>query len=418
MRQTKLFTKTRKEAPADETSKNAELLIRAGFVHKEMAGAYSYLPLGLRVLKNVEKIIREEMDAIGGQELVMTALQRKDVWEKVGRWDDDLVDVWFKTKLKDGAELGLGFTHDEQVVNLLTEYVNSYKDLPLYVYQIQTKFRNELRAKSGVMRGREFVMKDLYSFDTSEEAQDVFYEKVKKAYMKIYSRCGIGHKTYITLATGGTFSQYSHEFQTISEAGEDVIFLDEEKNIAVNQEITTDEELAKLGIEKKNLVEHKSVEVGNIFKQGTKFTDPFDLKYKDSDGEIKSIYMGGYGIGVTRLIGVIAEVLSDDKGIIWPKEIAPFAVHLIAAGNDENVLKTSEEMYTNLTNAGIEVLFDDREVGAGEKFNDSDLIGIPLRVVVGKRSLEAGEVEIKERRDEKTKMVKIESIVDEIKNYV
>ncbi len=418
MRQTKLFTKTRKEAPADETSKNAELLIRAGFVHKEMAGAYSYLPLGLRVLKNIEKIIREEMDAIGGQELIMTALQRKDVWEKVGRWDDNLVDVWFKTKLKDGADLGLGFTHDEQVVNLLTEYVNSYKDLPLYVYQIQTKFRNELRAKSGVMRGREFVMKDLYSFDTSEEAQDMFYEKVKKAYMKIYSRCGIGHKTYITLATGGTFSQYSHEFQTISEAGEDVIFLDEEKNIAVNQEITTDEELAKLGIEKKNLVEHKSVEVGNIFKQGTKFTDPFDLKYKDSDGEIKSIYMGGYGIGVTRLIGVIAEVLSDDKGMIWPKEIAPFAVHLIAAGNDENVLKTAEEIYTNLTNAGIEVLFDDRDTGAGEKFNDSDLIGIPVRVVVGKRSLEAGEVEIKERRDEKTKMVKIESIVEELKNYV
>lgn len=419
MRQTKLFTKTRKEAPADETSKNAELLIRAGFVHKEMAGVYSYLPLGLKVLKNIEKIIREEMDAIGGQEVIMTALQRKEVWEKVGRWSDDLVDVWFKTKLKDGAELGLGFTHDEQVVNLLTEYVNSYKDLPLYVYQIQTKFRNELRAKSGVMRGREFVMKDLYSFDTSEEEQDKFYEKVKKAYMKVYSRCGIGHRTYITLATGGTFSQYSHEFQTISEAGEDVIFLDEEKNIAVNQEIMMDEELTKLGIERKNLVERKSVEVGNIFKQGTKFTDPFDLKYKGSDGEIKSVYMGGYGIGVTRLVGVIAEVLADDKGLIWPKEVAPFSVHLISAGvDDENVRAKSEELYEALRNAGVDVLFDDRDTGAGEKFADADLIGIPLRVVVGKRTLSEGMIEIKERREEKSRMIKPEDLIAEIKNYV
>lgn len=419
MRQTKLFTKTRKEAPADEASKNAELLIRAGFVHKEMAGVYSYLPLGLKVLKNIEKIIREEMDAIGGQEVIMTALQRKEVWEKVGRWNDDLVDVWFKTKLKDGGELGLGFTHDEQVVNLLTEYVNSYKDLPLYVYQIQTKFRNELRAKSGVMRGREFVMKDLYSFDTSEEEQDKFYEKVKKAYMKVYARCGIGHRTYITVATGGTFSQYSHEFQTISEAGEDVIFLDEEKNIAVNQEIMTDEELVKLGIERKNLVERKSVEVGNIFKQGTKFTDPFDLKYKDNDGEIKSIYMGGYGIGVTRLLGVIAEILSDDKGLIWPKEVSPFSVHLISAGaDDEEVRAKSEELYETLTNAGIETLYDDRDISAGIKFADSDLIGIPLRVVVGKRTLAEGMIEIKDRREEKSRMIKPEDVLGELKNHV
>jgi prolyl-tRNA synthetase len=414
MRQTKLFTKTRKETPADETSRNAELLIRAGFVHKEMAGVYSYLPLGLKVLKKIETIIREEMNALGAEELIMTALQKKDVWEKVGRWNDDIVDVWLKTKLKDGAELGLGFTHDEQVVNMLTEYVNSYKDLPLYVYQIQTKFRNELRAKSGIMRGREFVMKDLYSFNKTEEEQNEFYEKVKKAYMKVYARCGIGHRTYITVATGGTFSQYSHEFQTISEAGEDKIFIDEEKNIAINEELLTDEELAKLGTERKRLVERKSVEVGNIFKQGTKFTDPFELSYKDKDGEDKSIYMGGYGIGVTRLMGTIAEVLSDEKGLIWPKEVAPFSVHLIAAGNDENVLKASEELYEKLTSGGVEVLFDDRDVSAGEKFADSDLFGIPLRIVVGKRSLEEGSVELKERTLEKSKMVKIEDVLSEI----
>ncbi len=419
MRQTKLFTKTRKEGPADETSKNAELLIRSGFVHKEMAGVYSYLPLGLRVLNNIEKIIREEMNAIDAQEVIFTALQKKEVWEKVGRWDDNLVDVWFKTKLKDGAELGLGFTHDEQAVNLLTEYINSYKDLPLYIYQIQTKFRNELRAKSGVMRGREFVMKDLYSFNTTEEEQNEFYEKVKRAYMKIYTRCGIGHRTYITFASGGTFSQYSHEFQTLSEAGEDTVFLDEEKNIAVNQEIMTDEALSSIGVDRKNLVERKSVEVGNIFKQGTKFTDPFDLKYKDKDGENKSIYMGGYGIGVTRLLGTIAEVLSDDKGLIWPKEVAPFSVHLISAGaDDENVRAKSEELYEMLTSAGVEVLYDDRAVSAGEKFADSDLIGIPLRVVVGKRSLEEGMVEVKERTGEKSRMVKPEDLMSEIKDYV
>lgn len=418
MRQTKLFTKTRKEAPADETSKNAELLIRGGFVHKEMAGVYSYLPLGLRVLKNIEKIIREEMNAIDAQEVIFTALQKKEVWEKVGRWDDKLVDVWFKTKLKDGAELGLGFTHDEQAVNMLTEYINSYKDLPLYIYQIQTKFRNELRAKTGVMRGREFVMKDLYSFDTTEKDQDDFYEKVKKAYMKIYTRCGIGHRTYITFASGGTFSQYSHEFQTLSEAGEDVVYLDEEKNIAVNQEIMTDEALAELGVDRKNLVERKSIEVGNIFKQGTKFTDPFGLEYKDKDGENKSVYMGGYGIGVTRLVGAIAEVLADDKGLIWPKEVAPFAVHLISAGNDANVLSESEKIYESLTNAGVEVLFDDREASAGEKFADSDLIGIPLRITVGKRSLEEGMIEIKSRTEEKGRHVKPEDLMSEIKNYV
>ena len=398
MKQSTLFTKTRKEAPSDEVAKNAQLLIRAGFIHKEMAGVYSYLPLGLRVLNKIENIIREEMNAIGGQELILTALQKQNVWEKVGRWNDEVVDVWFKTKLKDNTVLGLGFTHDEQLVNLLTEYIQSYKDLPLYIYQIQTKFRNELRAKSGIMRGREFLMKDLYSFNTNEAEQDAFYEKVKIAYMNVYSRCGIGSKTYITFASGGTFSQYSHEFQTIVDSGEDSVYVEESKNIALNEEIITDELLKELGIEKQNLVAKKSVEVGNIFKQGTKFTDPFGLSFKDETGQPKSIYMGGYGIGVSRLMGTIVEVLSDEKGIIWPKEVSPFHVHLIALNTDDADVKAyAENMYTTLTKKGIEVLFDDRDVRAGEKFADAELMGIPTVVVVSKKTVSEKKVEIKDR---------------------
>ena len=298
MRQSTLFTKTRREAPKDEVSKNAILLTRAGFIHKEMAGVYSYLPLGLRVLKKIESIVREEMNAIGGQELILTALQKKEVWEKVGRWNDEVVDVWFKTKLKDNVELGLGFTHDEELVNLLTEYIASYKDLPIYPYQIQTKFRNELRAKSGIVRGREFLMKDLYSFNRTEEEQNEFYERVKKAYMNVFGRCGIGDKTYFTLADGSTFSKYSHEFQTVSEAGEDIIYItDEDKKEAINKELG-----------EKDGKEFKSIEVGNIFKQGTKYTEPFDLLYQDEDGKQKPVLMGGYGIGVTRLMGTVVEV--------------------------------------------------------------------------------------------------------------
>jgi len=412
MRQSKLFTKTRKEAPTDEVSKNAELLIRGGFIHKEMAGVYSYLPLGLRTLKKIENIIREEMNEIGAEELIMTALQKQEVWEKVGRWDDEVVDIWFKTKLKDDTILGLGFTHDEQLVNLLTEYINSYKDLPLYLYQIQTKFRNELRSKSGIMRGREFLMKDMYSFTKNQEDLDTFYEGVKKAYMKVFTRCGIGHRTYVTFASGGTFSQYSHEFQTISEAGEDTIYVEESKNIALNEEIMTDEVLAELGVEKSDLVAKKSIEVGNIFKQSTKFTDPFNLYYQDENGEKKSIYMGGYGIGVTRLMGTIVEVLSDDKGIIWPESVAPFAVHLLALGADEAVNIEANKVYETLTNNNIEVLFDDREgLSAGEKFADSDLLGIPMRVVVSARSLKENGVEIKKRTEEKGSVVSVDELL-------
>jgi len=419
IKQSELFTKTRKEAPADEVSKNAELLIRAGFVHKEMAGVYTYLPLGFRVLGKIQDIIREEMNGIGGVEMMMTALQKEEVWKKVGRWSDETVDVWFKTKLKDDTTLGLGFTHDEQLVNLLTEYISSYKDLPIYPYQIQTKFRNELRSKSGIMRGREFVMKDLYSFTRTQEDLDKFYEEIKKAYMRVYTRCGIGHRTYVTFASGGTFSQYSHEFQTISEAGEDNIYIEENKGIAVNEEVLTDENLSEMGIKREDLVAKKSIEVGNIFKQGTKYTDPFGLSYTDEEGNKQSVYMGGYGIGVTRLMGTVVEVLSDDKGIIWPESIAPFSVHLLLLGVDPDVAKEANIVYESLVSEGVEVLFDDRtDVSAGEKFADADLLGIPLRAVVSARSVKEGGIEIKKRTEEKGQIVPISELINLLKTKI
>jgi prolyl-tRNA synthetase len=295
MRQTKLFTKTRKEAPADETSKNAELLIRAGFVHKEMAGVYDYLPLGLRVMNKISNIVRDEMNRIGGVEIKMTVLQDRELWEKSGRWDDEVLDVWFKTDLKSGGEVGLGTTHEEAFTAMLKNHINSYKDLPIYPYQIQAKFRNELRAKSGIMRGREFLMKDMYSFSKNLEEHNEFYEKTKKAYKNIYDRVGLGHLTYLTFASGGSFSKYSHEFQTVTSVGEDVIYLDEEKGLAVNKEVLNDEVLAELGLDRAKLVEHKAVEVGNIFTLGTRFSEPLELNFTDDAGKPNQVFMGSYG---------------------------------------------------------------------------------------------------------------------------
>jgi prolyl-tRNA synthetase len=413
MKQSQLFTKTKKESPADEVSLNAELLIKAGFINKEMAGVYSYLPLGLRVIKKIENIIREEMNAIGGQEVVLTALQEKSTWEPTNQWSDDQVDVWFKTKLKNDTELGLAVTHEAAITRMMKSFIQSYRDLPKYVYQFQTKFRNETRAKSGIMRCREFVMKDLYSFSKNEEEHNVFYEKSKDAYKNIFKRVGIGHLTYITFASGGMFSKFSHEFQTITSTGEDTIYVDENKGIAINKEVYNDEVLESLGIKKEDLVENKAVEVGNIFTLSTRFSDALGLKYKNEDGEEKSAFMGSYGIGPGRLMGTVVEVLSDDKGIIWPESIAPFKVHLLMLGGDENVRKGAEELYAKLNEQGIEVLFDDRsDTSAGEKFADSDLIGIPYRVVVSKRSLADGGYEVKKRIEEKGKIVSFDEFLN------
>ena len=417
MKQSQLFTKTRKEAPADEVAKNAQLLSRAGFINKEMAGVYSYLPLGLRVLGNLETIIREEMNAIGGQELLLTTLQDKESWEKSDRWDESKVDVWFKTKLASGTDIGLGWTHEEAITAMMRQYIQSYRDLPIYAYQIQTKFRNEARAKSGLMRGREFIMKDLYSFSRTQEDLDAFYEACAKAYERIFARAGIGDVTYRTFASGGAFSKYSHEFQTVSAAGEDIVYVEKEKRIAINKEVLNDEVIAELELDKDKLVEEKSIEVGNIFKLGTRFSDPLGLTFVDEAGETKPVIMGSYGIGPGRLMGTIVEVLSDAKGIVWPREVSPFEVHIVALGvENEEIRKASDSLYEMLTSAGVDTFYDDRtEKSAGEKLADADLIGIPVRLVVSARTLESASVEMKKRTEAGVVLVRATDVIAAIK---
>lgn len=406
MKQSFLFTKTRREAPKDEVAKNAQLLIRAGFVHKEMAGVYSFLPLGLRTLNKIIGIIREEMNNIGGQELLMSAFQDKKVWEATSRWDDSIVDNWFKTKLKGGGEVGLGFTHEEPLTVLMRDHIRSFRDLPQSVYQFQTKFRNEERAKSGIIRTREFLMKDLYSFNINEESHCDFYEKAKHAYIRIFDRVGLGSRTYLTFATGGSFSKYSHEFQTICDSGEDTVFVHENKKIAINKEVLNDEVLNDLGISRSDLIERKSIEVGNIFSLGTKFSEALNLKFKNENGESRSVIMGSYGIGPGRVMGTIAELWSDNDGLVWPESVAPFAVHIVALFDQDSIVKKiADELYEKMTNDGIEVLYDDRDVTAGEKFSDADLIGIPKRIVISTKTLKNDEVEIKHRQTGKIEMV-------------
>jgi len=411
MKQSQLFTKTRREAPKDEVSKNAQLLIRAGFIYKEMAGVYSYLPLGLRTLNKIISIIREEMNSIGGQEIHLSALQQKETWEPTDQWDDKKVDVWFKTELKNGTELGLAVTHEAALTNVMKDFVSSYRNLPSYVYQFQTKFRNEARAKSGIMRAREFMMKDLYSFSRDEAEHAAFYEKSKQAYTRVFDRVGLGGDTYTTFASGGMFSKFSHEFQTITEAGEDTIFVHEGKRLAINKEVLNEEVLAELGVSRSDLVEKKAVEVGNIFNLGTRFSDALGLTYKDAEGNAKSVIMGSYGIGPGRVMGTIAEVRSDENGLIWPEAVAPFAVHLIALfDKDGTVAKAAEELYANLTKKGVEVLYDDRDTTAGEKFSDSDLIGIPKRIVISAKTLADHSVETKDRATGKVEVVGIKTL--------
>lgn len=417
MRQSQLFTKTRRENPKDEVSKNAQLLIRAGYIHKEMAGVYTLLPLGLRVMNKINDIIRDEMNAIGGEEILLTTLQEKALWETTDRWDGEKVDVWFKTELASGGELGLGFTHEEPLTRLMTEHISSYRDLPRYPYQIQTKFRNELRAKSGIMRGREFLMKDLYSFSRDEAEHDTFYEKAKQAYLNVYERVGLGDVTFVTFASGGSFSEYSHEFQTLTDAGEDTVYLSREKKIAVNKEVYTDDVLADLGLTKDELEEIKAVEVGNIFSLGTRFSDALDLTYTDEAGEERPVVMGSYGIGPGRVMGTVVEELSDESGIVWPESIAPFKVHLVALMQKEgtDVQDAADKLYSTLTEKGIEVLYDDREgVSAGEKLADADLLGIPYRLLISEKTLKEGKIEFKKRDSEDVEMLSDEEMYKQI----
>ncbi|MEK7093927.1 MAG: aminoacyl--tRNA ligase-related protein [Patescibacteria group bacterium] len=406
MKQSQLFSKTSRNVPKDETSVNAQLLIRAGFVDKLMAGAYSYLPLGYRVLKNIEAIVREEIEKIGGQEILMPALQPKANWETTGRWDT--YDTLFRfTSHYSASEYALGPTHEEIISPLAGQSILSYQDLPKYVFQIQTKFRDEKRAKSGLLRGREFLMKDLYSFHADESDLDDYYEKVRQAYVRIYDRLGIGESTYFTFASGGTFAKYSHEFQTVTGAGEDAIYICDKCRIAINKEIIEDQSTCPT-CGSKDLNESVATEVGNIFKLKTKYSAPFKLVYKDKNGGEKEVIMGCYGIGISRLMGVIAEMFNDDKGLIWPEAVAPFKAHLLALGDT-----SGDDFYRDLQAAGVQVLYDDRAVGAGEKFVDADLIGLPWRIVVSPKL--GDQVEIKNRRDTEVRIVSKEEALKILK---
>ncbi|MCA9357318.1 prolyl-tRNA synthetase [Candidatus Nomurabacteria bacterium] len=395
MRQSRLFTKTLKEAPSDEQAKNAQLLIRAGYIHKEMAGVYQLLPLGLKVVEKIKQIVREEMNNVSGQEMLATTLQRKDLWERTSRWSDEVVDVWFKSELKAGGEVGFGWSHEEPLANMMINHISSYKDLPTMIYQFQNKLRNELRAKSGIMRGREFLMKDMYSFAETEEQHEEMYEASKVAYTNVFNRLGIGGDTFVTFAAGGAFTEFSHEFQTVCEAGEDITYINREKGIAINEEVLAKTDLSELGVTQEELVETKTAEVGNIFNFGRQKGEEVGLFFKNDAGEKVPVWMGSYGIGITRVMGVVVEKFADDKGIVWPESIAPFKVHLVALNTDDDEIRDwSDGVYTALQKLGVEVLYDDREARPGEKFADSDLIGIPYRVVVSKKSKEAGTFEV------------------------
>lgn len=411
MRLSQLFTKTLREAPADEEAINAKLLIRGGFIFKNSAGIYSFLPLGWRVLSKIANIIREEMNAIGGQEIFMPALVEKKYMEPTGRWDLD-VGYFAKPKNEKEAEFVLGWSHEEVLTAISAKFISSYKDLPFSAYQIQTKFRNELRAKSGLLRGREFMMKDLYSFHTDEKDLDRYYVKAARAYHKIFKRCGL--KAIYTLAGGGVFTdKFTHEFQVLADVGEDTIYICDKCEYAENKEITkltSGDKCPKCG---SKISEMKSIEVGNIFDQGTKYSEALGLEFADEKGNKKPVVMGAYGIGLGRVMGTVVEVHHDDRGILWPENIAPFKVHLIAIDGHN---KETEKVYSELTEKGTEVLYDDREDKTpGEKFADADLIGCPIRLVVSKKTLEKDSVELKYRNKKEFELIKLTGIAKSIK---
>jgi prolyl-tRNA synthetase len=412
MRRSELFIKTRREAPAEEESKNAQLLIRAGFIHKDSAGVYALLPMGLAVVENIKQIVREEMNECGGNELLMTSLQRKELWQHTDRWDSTKVDVWFKSQLQNGTEVGLAWSHEEPITDMMKAFIASYRDLPAYVYQFQTKLRNELRAKSGIMRSREFIMKDFYSYSRTQEEHQKFYDSMTQAYLRIFARIGLGDDTFLTFASGGPFAQFSHEFQTVTGNGEDTIYLDREAKIAINEEVLSDEIIAQVGINKSNLEKLKAVEVGNIFSFGTKKSEQLGLYFSDEDGSNKPVVLGSYGIGITRLLGVLTEHLADERGLVWPEAVSPYKIYLMSLGDSEQVKNAAEDTYNYLKEHGITVLYDDRGERPGEKFADADLFGIPYRVVISDKSMQAGGIELKVRTQTDSKIATKEELVN------
>lgn len=409
MKLSQTFVKTLRDVSKDETAQNAKLLLRAGYIYKEMAGVYDYLPLGLKVIENIKNIIREELAKIGCEELSLTALQKSEPWQKTGRWSDDEMDIWFKTALASGGELGLAPTHEEPITNLMRSYISSYKDLPVYAYQFQTKFRNELRAKSGILRTREFLMKDLYSFSPDQASHENFYHQVESAYQKIYQRLGIGDDTFEAFASGGVFSKYSHEYQTFTPVGEDTVWYNHDKSLVFNDEVFTDEVLADFGAQKSDFTSTTAAEVGNIFTLGYKFSEPLGLEYQDQSGKRQSVYMGCYGIGVSRVMGVIAEKYADDKGLVWPEQIAPFRYYLIGIG--ERATELANELHSQNPNL---ILLDDRELRPGAKFADSEVLGIPYRIVISDKTLAKNEVELTHRATGETSLLTIHEFTSKL----
>lgn len=420
MRYSSLFGKTSKTVPQDADSANAKFLVQGGFVDQEMAGVYTWLPLGLRVLRKVEQIVREEMSALGADELFLPSLQPKEYWETTKRWDN--VDILFKLKSQSGKEYALGCTHEEVITPLVQKFIQSHKELPLAVYQINTKFRDELRAKSGILRGREFRMKDMYSFHTSQEDLSEFYQKVLRAYVEVFSRCGLHVK--VVEAGGGIFTKNpSHEFQALTPAGEDSLFVCEKCEFGQNSDVATHKEGGACPKCDGKMMITKGVEVGNIFNLGTKYTDAFGFDFTDEKGKKQRVLMGCYGIGTSRLVGAIVESFHDDKGILWPKSVAPFHVGIISLGSkkadvSERVSAAAKSLHDELEAKGVETLWDDRDASAGEKFADADLIGIPLRLVISEKTLAEDAVEWKERGSSETKNIAIDDVVESTDSFL
>ncbi len=404
MKQSELFGKTLKQAPADASAISHQYLVRGGFIDQLMSGVYSFLPLGWRVHRKIENIIREEINDIGGQEILLPSLSPKNLWEETGRWTT-IDPPLFKLKDRHDKEVALGPTHEEVITDLVRKRVQSYKELPFALYQIQNKFRNELRSTGGLLRVREFIMKDLYSFHSSESDLEKYFEKVIKAYEKIFNRCGIA--PIITKASGGTIGgSTTYEFQAPTKVGEDVVYFDRKAGKAFNKELI--DEIPES--ERSNYEQIPAVEVGQVFSLGITYSEKMGATFVDSNGSEKPIVMGCYGIGLGRLMGTIVEAFHDEQGIVWPDEVAPFRVHLLVLGGEDNVRNEANKIYENLVKKNVEVLYDDRDESVGVKLSDADLIGIPERWVVSKKSLEELSVEVKKRSVKEPTLMKISSI--------
>lgn len=408
------FPKTLRQAPTGARSVSHQLLSRGGFIDQLMAGSFTLLPLGWRVYLKIEQIIREELNKIGAQEMLMPLLHPKEIWNQTGRWADPGVKkIMYQFKDIHSKEFGLSFTHEEVVMHIVGKFIRSYRDLPLLLYHFSTKFRNELRAKSGILRGKEFIMKDLYSLHISEEDMLRWYEVVKQAYLRIFDRVGLEVK--YTEAAGGVFTKaHTHEFQVLAESGEDTIYYCSRCDFSENKEVF-DTNLKKCPRCGGKLMSKNSIEVGNIFPLGTKYAKDMGVSFKDEKGEDQTIWFASYGIGMTRLIGTLVEVYHDDKGIVWPETVAPFLVHLIGLDLDAREVKEKvEKIYGLLQAEEVEVLFDDREdVSAGEKFADADLIGIPYRVVISQKS--GDKLEVKKRSEKQTEFLTLDQFLKKIK---